>query len=303
MQVSNFTKGALLAATGGIGWGISGVCSQFLFSEYSINPSWLTSVRMILSGIILLLIASTKEKEKIFKIFLDKIDRRWLLAFAVLGLLLCQYSFLAAINFSNSGTATVLQSLNVVMMALIMAIWNRSKMEGRQITAILLAILGTYLIATNGNASEMVLSMPGLIWGLLSAIGVITYTLLSRGIIQKWGNILVTGWGMLLGGIILGITVQVWNLPSNLDLFSIVIIMVIVVIGTAGGFSLFLQGVKFIGPVKATLIGCIEPATATILSSFFLGTRFGFIESLGFFAIIITVFLSIKNENSNVLTK
>ena len=41
------------------------------------------------------------------------------------------------------------------------------------------------------------------------------------------------------------------------------IIAVIVIIGTAVGFSVFLESVKYIGPVKSTLLGCLEPASAT----------------------------------------
>ena len=42
-------------------------------------------------------------------------DIMWLLAFALLGLLMCQYTFLGAVESSNSATATVLQSLNVII--------------------------------------------------------------------------------------------------------------------------------------------------------------------------------------------
>ena len=63
-------------------------------------------------------------------------------------------------------------------------------------------------------------------------------------------------------------------------------------------FSLFLQGIRYIGPVKATLIGCLEPATATVLSAVFLGTRFGVMEMIGFGAILGTVFLSMDRPET-----
>ena len=294
MNHSNTWKGIFLAAFEAIGWGISGVCGQYLFSVYHIESSWITAVRMILSGIVLLTISFSKKKTHIFHIFRDKTDCKWLISFAFLGLLLCQYTYMGAIKYSNSATATVLQSLNVIIMAVVMAVRNHSKMRSSQVVAIILAVLGTYLIATNGNLSEMVLSAPGLVFGLFSAVGVVFYTLLSRPIIQKWSNIMITGWGMLIGGLALGILIQAWNIPTNLDLRAYVIVAVIVLVGTAGGFSAFLQGVKYIGPVKATLIGCIEPVTATIFSAILLNTQFTIYELLGFACIILTVFLSLK---------
>lgn len=90
--------------------------------------------------------------------------------------------------------------------------------------------------------------------------------------------------------------------PADLDLTVWLLIAVIVVVGTAGGFSLFLQGVRYIGPAKGTLIGCLEPISATILSLLFLNTRFSAVELIGFSAILTTVVLSMgegKNEKDH----
>ena len=48
MEKNNSVKGNLFAAAGAAGWGVSGVCSQYLFSEYQMESDWLTAVRMIL---------------------------------------------------------------------------------------------------------------------------------------------------------------------------------------------------------------------------------------------------------------
>ena len=124
----------------------------------------------------------------------------------------------------------------------------------------------------------------------------ITYTLFSRPIIVSWGNIIVTGWGMLLGGILISILTKAWILTKDLDFIACLMITIIIVIGTALGFSVFLEGVKHISPVKTTLIGCLEPASATLLASIFLGMRFSLVELAGFFCIILTVFLSVKDK-------
>ena len=289
------TKGILYVSAGAVGWGISGVCSQFLFTNYAIDPTWLTAARMTFSGPLLLFLAAM-QKQTITEIFRTKKDRSMLLAFAIFGLLLCQFSFLAAIDASNSGTATVLQSLNVVFMALFIAIRTRTKLTRIQMLSVLLAVLGTFLIATEGNPSQMVLSPAGLFWGIVSAVSVISYTLLAQGLIKNWGNTIVTGWGMLIGGIILVLAAGLWKQFPLLDLPAILAIAVIVIIGTAFAFSLFLKGVSLIGPVKATLLGCLEPLTSTVVSAVCLHTVFSGIELLGFLCIITTVVLSIKKQ-------
>lgn len=291
-------RGLFFASLGAMSWGISGVCSQYLFMNYDVDSSWLTAIRMVLSGILLLILSAFKDKDKLIKIWTIPKDVGWLFAFAILGLLMCQYTYVSAIKYSDSATATVLQSLNVVIMIVFMSIVTRTKMKFSQILAVFLAVLGTYLISTGGNPRNMTISTAGLIFGLLSAVGVITYTLFSRPIIVKWGNILVTGWGMLIGGLVISIITKAWIIPKDLDFIAWLMIAIIIVVGTAGGFSIFLEGVKHIGPVKATLIGCLEPASATLLASIFLGMRFSLVELTGFFCILLTVFLSVKDKEA-----
>lgn len=296
MKKNNTIRGYMLAILGGVSWGISGVCSQYLFMKYEVSADWLTAVRMLLSGILLLMLALQREHMRVFKIWKERKDVAWLIAFGLAGLLLCQYTFLAAIKYSNSATATVLQSLNVVLMAIVVSVWNKKQMRKIQIAAIILAISGTYLIATKGNPTSMDISAKGLIFGILAAVGVVIYTLLSRPIIASWGNLTITGWGMLIGGMVLFVVTRAWIFPTNLNLPAWIIIAVIVIIGTAVGFSVFLESVKYIGPVKSTLLGCLEPASATILSAVVLGTRFTVVELIGFVLVVGTVFLSVSTK-------
>ena len=165
-----------------------------------------------------------------------------------------------------------------------------------QIAAIILAVSGTYLIATKGNPVSMDISAKGLIFGILVAIGVVIYTLLSRPIIASWGNLTITGWEMLIGGSVLFFLTRAWIFPTNLELPAWIIIAVIVIIGTVVGFSVFLESVKYIGPVKSTLLGCLEPTSATIFSALVLGTRFTVVELIGFVLVVGTVFLSVSTK-------
>ena len=63
---------------------------------------------------------------------------------------------------------------------------------------------------------------------------------------------------MLIGGSVLFFLTRAWIFPTNLELPAWIIIAVIVIIGTAVGFSVFLESVKYIGPVKSTLLGCLD---------------------------------------------
>lgn len=257
---------------------------------------------MISAGIILLSISLIKDRKKTISIWKNRNDSIRLILFAILGLMLCQYTYLTAISHSNAAIATVLQYLGPVFIMIYVCIRNLKLPKIREVISILLAVLGTFLLATHGSIENMVLTKEGLIWGISAAIGVMLYTLLPTGIISKWGSLVVTGYGMLIGGAFLGILIQVWNIEVSLDMKSILKVIAIVIVGTVIAFTLYLQGVSDIGAVKASLISSVEPISAVLFSVFWLGTSFVFIDLVGFICIMGTIFLLTKEEkNKNII--
>ena len=73
-------------------------------------------------------------------------------------------------------------------------------------------------------------------------------------------------------------------------------------IGTALAFTLYLQGVSDIGSVKASMIACVEPVSATIISALWLKTKFTGIDIVGLISILTAVLLLRKKDNSRVKT-
>lgn len=288
-QQSNYKKGLILASLGATSWGFSGCLGQYLFMNYNTDPAWLTMVRMLASGVVLLLLTLFRKKKQAFGILKDKKDLLQLTLFAILGLLFCQYSYLSAINYSNSGTATVLQTLSVVIVPVGMCIFFKKKPEIKESISIVLALLGVFLIATHGNPSQMALSKAGLFWGICAAIGAVFYSTLSERIVAKWGSPAVTGYGMLIGGIFFTLLARPWDAYVPLDFKAVIALALTVFLGTIAAFLFFLKGISYIGPDKALLIGTLEPVSATIISFFWLHTTFTPADIIGFICILSTV--------------
>lgn len=294
--MSSSSRGLLYCIIGAVTWGINGVVIQFLFMNYTVDSSWVSATRMLISGIILLIMFYPKEKTLFTTLLHDPISIRHMIVFSIFGLIFSQYAYLSAIKYSNSGTATVLQTLSVVIMAFYVALRFRKKPSCRERISVILAFLGVFLIATDGNLSTMVLSPLGLMWGLLSAIGVVTYPILSQGLVAQWGTGAVNSLGMLIGGALFTVSMQLWNAIPTLDIYGWAAILFISIIGTALTYTAFIQGIRLIGPMKATLLCTLEPVVASIVSSLCLGTIFTFIEIIGFICIITTVFLIILKK-------
>jgi drug/metabolite transporter (DMT)-like permease len=69
--------GLLLVIIGATMWGVSGTVAQYLFQHKSFNAEWLVVVRMLVSGLLLLAIAS--KQRNIFAIWKTKEERTSLL--------------------------------------------------------------------------------------------------------------------------------------------------------------------------------------------------------------------------------
>ena len=55
-------RGVIFTLAGGCLWGLSGSCGQYLFTNYHVNPSWLTVVRMLVAGVSLILFALLRQR-------------------------------------------------------------------------------------------------------------------------------------------------------------------------------------------------------------------------------------------------
>ena len=290
-QMQTMKRGILCCVIGAMSWGFSGACSEAFFKYYVVDPIWVTAVRMLCTGIILMLWVIAKKELHVINMFKKVNDIFQILAFSLAGLTLCQFAYLNAIRWTNSGTATVLQNLSVVFVALFVCVSTKTFPKKRIVVCILLALIGVWLISTGGNTGNMELTPQGLFWGLAAGFGAASYSLLSNKPVARWGSIPVTGIGMLIGGIVLFIAIQAWDIPAGLDLRAIVLLAIIVLIGTAGAFTLFLQGISMIGSVKAALLACLEPLTAATLSVIWLHSSFSITDIIGFVCILITVLL------------
>ncbi len=290
------TRGILCTLLGGAFWGFSGACGEYLFTNYQVASAWLTTVRMLGAGVVLTTFSLLTKRGRALDIWKVRVDAAQLVIFALLGLAFSQYTYLASIDHSNAGTATVLQYLGPVLIMGLVCLKNLRLPTWKEAVAVVLAVGGTFLLATHGNPKTMVLSRQGLMWGLLSAVSLALYTLLPAKIIPKWGSMLVTGWAMLLGGIAMALVSKVWTIPVSLDLYGWLAVSGMVVMGTLLAYTMYLQGVADIGGVRASMLASVEPVSATLFSVFWLGTQFMWIDLAGFVCIMATVFLLAKKE-------
>ena len=81
--------GILCCTAGATSWGLSGTCSEALFSQYPVDTTWVTAVRMTSAGFILLFLAFAKHSLNLKELGKDKKGLIEIVLFAIAGLALC----------------------------------------------------------------------------------------------------------------------------------------------------------------------------------------------------------------------
>src|SRR5574344_872038 len=177
-------KGALLALAGGACWGFSGCTGQYLFSRQGMPVYWLVPIRLGVAGILIVSYYLIVNPHIVFSIWRSKRSALLLLVYGILGVSMSQFTYFLTINLSSAGAATILQDVSPAIILAVTCIQEKRRPHILEITAVLLAIAGVFLLTTHGDVKNMVISPAALFTGLACAGFVVVYTM-TAGQLQK----------------------------------------------------------------------------------------------------------------------
>ena len=252
-------------------WGASGVSADYLMEHHGIELSLISFFRMFTAGILTLGFALARARRVTPQhraLVSSVLNWRTLVVYALFGLAACQISYMEVIRASNAGTGTVLQYLGLILIVVWVCLSHRRWPRACEALAIVLALTGTFLLSTHGSLDTLTLTPTTLAWGAIAALTLATYTLLPPA------------------GAAVGLVGRVWHYPITWTPDVIVAMTVTVLLGTAVAFTAYLWGVDRIGPVRASLVGSLEPIAATGLSALVMGTRYTVIDLAGILLIV-----------------
>lgn len=290
-QGMNEMIGILITIIGGICWGLSGTCGQFLFEQKGVTTKWLVPVRLVTAGMIMLTYFIIRERKEAFRIWKKKYDAIDVIIYGIAGLMACQFTYFYTIELSNAGTATVIQYIAPAIIMVLVCFMERRIPKALEVLSLILAVLGIFLIATRGNIHQLAISKEALIVGLISALTVVVYNLQPKRMLTRYSAPYILSWGLIIGGLVLSFIFKPWEYTVRFDFGVIAALVGVIGLGSIGGFSLYMHGVKLIGPGRASLYSCVEPIAATLLSAVWLKVPFVTIDLVGFACIIAAIML------------
>ncbi|HEU4851336.1 MAG TPA: DMT family transporter [Telluria sp.] len=213
---------------------------------------------------------------------LPRLDRSQMLATAALGatgIFLYNLCFFGALAHIPAGRAALFVALNPVVTALAAAVILRERLTPRKWAGIALAFVGATIVITRGDlAGAMHDISQSLGVGELLMLGCVfawaAYTLIGRRALKNLSPIAATTyaaiWGLLFLSV--GAAGQLGDVDwaaMNFKLWGSIVYLG--AFGTVIGFVWYYEGVKAIGPSRASVFNNLVPVFGVLLAALLLG--------------------------------
>lgn len=305
MDRSKRTRGLFYVIIGAIFWGVGGTVSQKLFQQYFIEVGWLVTVRLLISGILLLTVQFfTRDRRQILDIWKNKNMSIKLVVFGLLGMLAVQYTYMASIKHGNAAVATLLQYLAPVFIIFYSLLLKKSVLTRKDVMTVTLAIIGCFLLLTNGSISKLSVPKPAIFWGVLAGISLAFYTLYAVSLLEKYDSLVVVGWAMIIGGFLFSFINPPWVInTSNFTFESSLYLLFVIIFGTMIAFWFYIESLQYLTPKETSCLGTLEPLAAVLTTVFWLKESFGRFQWLGTICIIIMILLMALYKESSSINK
>lgn len=289
--------GILSALGGGVAWGFSGSCAQFLFGRYALDATWMVAMRIMVAGVVMMAVALALRGRAVLEPVRRPKDALRIIAFAVFGLMFTQLTYLMAIANSNASTATVLEYIGPVLVVLVVCLRERRAPHPLEAVSVACVVVGTFFLATHGDPTRLVLTPAGLAWGLLSAVSMVFYTLIPGPLLERYDSVSVLAWAMLAGALLMAVFRHPWTGAPALDVTGwLALVGGLTLVGTVLSFLMYFNAIEKIGPSHTSMLASVEVVSATLFAVLWLGTPFTAMDLLGLCFIMATVFLLARDR-------
>jgi len=205
--------------------------------------------------------------------------------------------FLTGLRYIQAGRAALIVATNPVFISLLSALFFRERLNWTKGVGICLSVAGAMIVITNGRITDLGSYRIGtgelLIAGCV--LSWVAYSLIGKSVMAQLSPLTSVAYSAVVGTVLLlppalysgigreifGYTVKDWA-----DLFYLGFF------GTVLGFSWYYQGIKRIGPMKASVFINFVPVSAIVLASLILKEQITVSIVLGTMLVITGVYLT-----------
>jgi drug/metabolite transporter (DMT)-like permease len=260
-----------------------GILGKLSF-EYEIHPETLIALRLAISFATLsaILILFNKSSLKV-----QKTDVLFFLIFGVFAVALQRISYFYAVDLTTATVAAILFYTYPVFVTLLAYVVLKEKITPGESLAIALTFSGVALVVKVYDISSLNVNVAGIAFGLASSLFFVLYFMMTKKLRNRYTSWTLTVYGDGIGALILTPIIslsfpQIIEFPSQLWL----LIFVIAWVPSLLAYLLYSYAIKYVKASKGSILSVIEPLSAALFSTIFVGER---LENLQFIGIVLAL--------------
>lgn len=275
----------LLVVTAATCWGMIGIFSSIAFSE-GLAPLevafWRAFIAWFFFGCQAILRKETR---------LDKKDLPLLTVFSLMGISLFYFVYLIAVKTGGAAFASVLLYTAPAWVVICSFFIYREKLTAAKVLAVILVILGVFLISKSGGNSAATVSLGAvaIISGLAAGFCYSLYYTIGKYFSKKYSPANFFLYVLPIGA--LGLLPFVDFAHKTLEAW--LALLGVAFISTFIANYCYYQGLKRLEAGRASIVATLEPVVAAVAAYFILGEYFTVAGYLGVTLILVAVILTI----------
>lgn len=277
--------------------GIIGISLSAIFVKYSQAPSVVTAAYRLLWTVLLMspvVLCSTERRRELLST-----DRRTVLLCAVSGFFLALHFVIwfESLKHTSVASSTTIVCTEVIWVALGFCLFMGGRLSGRAVTAIIVTLAGSVLIAWSDSSSGQA-HLYGDILALLAAMAVAVYTLIGRVARTTTSTTIYT----YIVYVCCAVTLLLITAFQGLSLTGygssgVIVGLLLAIFSTILGHSIFSWCLKFLSPAFVSASKLCEPVVAAIFAAFLFREIPGMMQVIGGAVILSGVIFYSREES------
>ena len=273
-------------------WGTMGIFVR-RFNSYGVESMSIVFVRSLFTAIITLAATAVYDR-KLLKIKLRDI---WIFAgTGLISIVLFNYCYFTAISMMSLSVAAILLYTSPIFVMLFSALFFKEKITFKKVNAMIISIIGLVFVTGvfEGNST---VSVQGIIYGIISAIGYALYSIFSRVAINHgYSSLTTTGWSFAFAALF---SMFMADIPACTNMFAesplmILYTVLFAIVASVLPYIFYSLGLKGTENGKAAVIASVEPVAATVFGIFLYGEYPSIFAIIGIALVLAALILSIE---------
>jgi DME family drug/metabolite transporter len=270
----------LFVVCASISWGTTGIANQTIYAHSVTNGLSLAFLRLALATPLFML-ASWKLVGRSFW----QIKYRDLSVMLLMGALqaMSQAGYSTAIPYAGVTISTLIAiCVAPVIVACSSVFITRERLTSVTLVALISALSGTVLLVlARSHTGEGSVSLPGILFALLSACGYAGFILCGRLLIGSYHPLCINTVAFTTGALLLLCLASSTRLVITYPAWEWAILLYLGCVPTALAYGLFQVGIRSLSATVTSIVTLCEPLTAALLAWLLFGEKLNLYGLLG----------------------